>query len=1068
MIRELVSLEMLRRWSAQASTLEERRTGDFILEEPEDGERVRTSRRLDKWREIVAKGDAEDFRQNLVWAGLSESEALRLLGRVKLREAAPLPTWAENLPRLLDLIGSGNKSSVSEFTLREPFVHLFLPLSQALSERIAKDWDTSRWNYSVCEDLSNGLLSRIVPPFSYSLYSWFKHFRTVKKPYIQEAKIESSNEPTSLIYDAYIEWLRSGHLIRLLEKHPVLARLLVIVTEQWEKFISEFINHLETDLPTLVALFFDCRDPGQVVKLEMNISEPHNRGRGVVILHFSSGDRLVYKPRDLTIDQRWNELTSWMKLANAPYDLRSAKVWGAEGYGWVEYVDSVPCHNEGEVRAFFHRAGALLSLFHVLGGTDFHQENIVAHSCYPIPIDLETLLRPKVDLSSDSEAHPALVEAQQSISRSVLASGYLPCWNEFRGNTWASGGLSQLESTATTVAGFEYVNTDAMCLGRVPLPPPSTKHLPHLEGVLVNSGDYSFEIESGFRQTCQFLMAHREILIRERLPTFANTVIRIVRQETRLYQLLHKRALQPAMLADGIDFSLEFEFLSRLHDRLDTATLAQVRAECHAMYHLDIPSFRMYANSTIVTEASGGGFDLARDGKAVLSPVEHALTRLKALDEADIEQQCELIRFALGKNRQKVSKAARWSEPSLSTWSSSAAITRAVELGEWIVERAIMRADGAAWLGAVAVGIEERIKLMPIGFDLYSGAGGIAIFLGALYRITGRELFRDFCLKAFVPLRYDLARDARARSLARTIGIGGAIGMGSIVYALVLTALLAELPQLLDDARQAAKLFTDSVIASDSLFDVVSGAAGAILGLLALHDATGDVIALEKATACGWHLLRHHRPKTVGEGESKLLLAGFSHGAAGIAYALQRLADASKVTDFLTAVMEWLAYERELFDSNAGNWLDLRFQTKESPRPEYFVCNWCHGAAGIGLGRLGSYGTGRDRDMPAEIDLAVARALAEPLGSYDILCCGNFGRLELLLSVGYQLERPHLIDLARERAALRLRQTSCGFDWFIGTDAENIGFFQGLAGIGYELLRLSDPKKIPSTLLWQV
>ncbi len=1066
MVKELVNVDMLRRWSAQASTLEERLSGGFI---PQEGVSAQTSQRFDKWLEIVAKGDADEFRQNMALRGLSEVEVLPLLGRVKLTETARLPTWAENIPRLLDLILSVNGQSVPESTVQEPFVHLFLPLSRSLSDNIAKGWDKSRWNDSVCDDLSNDLLYRIAPPFAFSLYSWFKHFRTIKKPYIQDSQTEPSTKPTTLIYDAYIDWLRSSHLIRLLDKHPVLARLLAVATEQWEQFIRELVSRLETDFVTLVNFFFDGRDPGQVVRLEMNISDPHDRGRGVVILHFSSGDRLVYKPRDLTIDKRWNELISWMNLANAPYDLRGTKVLCGQGYGWVDYVDNAPCGNEAEIRAFFHRAGALLGLIHVLGGTDFHQENVVANSGYPIPIDLETLLRPKIDQSSDSEAHPALVEAQQRISRSVLASGYLPCWKEFRGNTWATGGLSQLESTATTVAGFQYINTDAMCLGRVPLPDPSTKHLPHLDGAPVYSFDYTFEIESGFRETCYFLIAHRDVFAHKQLATFRNTVIRLVRQETQLYKLLQQRALQPAMLADGIDFSLEFEFLSRLHDQLDGAALAQVRAECRAMCRLDIPLFRMHADSTIVTEADGGGFDLAQDGKPVLSPFEHTLTRLNALDEADIEQQCEFIRFALGKKRQELGKASRWSELSLSTWSSSAAIKRAVELGDWIIEQAIVQADGAAWLGAVAVGIDERIQLMPIGYDLYSGAGGIASFLAALYRITEQKRFRDFCLKTFAPLRHDLAQDSRARTLARTMGIGGATGLGSVVYALVLTASLAEMPQLLDDARHVAKLFTESVIASDCVFDVVGGAAGAILGLLTLHDATGDTIALEKATACGWHLLRNHRVKTGGEGESKLFLAGFSHGAGGIAYALERLADASGEKDFSTAAMEWIAYERGLFDSNAGNWLDLRFQTKESPHPEYFVCNWCHGAAGIGLARLGlgSYGTGCDREMAAEIELAVARAIEEPISSYDILCCGNFGRLELLLYAGRQLERPHLISLARERAALRLQQTNGGFHWFIGTDAENIGFFQGLAGIGYELLRLSEPKKIPSTLLWQ-
>ena len=131
------------------------------------------------------------------------------------------------------------------------------------------------------------------------------------------------------------------------------------------------------------------------------------------------------------------------------------------------------------------------------------------------------------------------------------------------------------------------------------------------------------------------------------------------------------------------------------------------------------------------------------------------------------------------------------------------------------------------------------------------------------------------------------------------------------------------------------------------------------------------------------------------------------------------------------------------------------------------MCNWCHGAVGIGLARLGGYRIGDDRETEAEIECAVARAIEEPLSVRDHLCCGNFGRLELLFYAGSQLRRPRLIALARERAAMRLRETVRGFCWLIGTDAENLGFFQGLAGIGYELLRLAEPNKIPCALLWQ-
>jgi hypothetical protein len=78
------------------------------------------------------------------------------------------------------------------------------------------------------------------------------------------------------------------------------------------------------------------------------------------------------------------------------------------------------------------------------------------------------------------------------------------------------------------------------------------------------------------------------------------------------------------------------------------------------------------------------------------------------------------------------------------------------------------------------------------------------------------------------------ARDGGAQ-MARLIGIGGGTGIGSIVYGLVRAAKLLDEPALLSDASRIARLIDTEQIATDRHHDVLQGAAGAILGLLALH-----------------------------------------------------------------------------------------------------------------------------------------------------------------------------------------------------------------------------------------
>ena len=73
-----------------------------------------------------------------------------------------------------------------------------------------------------------------------------------------------------------------------------------------------------------------------------------------------------------------------------------------------------------------------------------------------------------------------------------------------------------------------------------------------------------------------------------------------------------------------------------------------------------------------------------------------------------------------------------------------------------------------------------------------------------------------------------------------------------------------------------------------------------------------------------------------------------SHGAAGFAYALSSLAEASGREDFADAAAECIAFEDSSYDAARHNWPDLRGGGAPA-----WPCQWCHGAPGIGLARLG-------------------------------------------------------------------------------------------------------------------
>jgi lantibiotic modifying enzyme len=127
---------------------------------------------------------------------------------------------------------------------------------------------------------------------------------------------------------------------------------------------------------------------------------------------------------------------------------------------------------------------------------------------------------------------------------------------------------------------------------------------------------------------------------------------------------------------------------------------------------------------------------------------------------------------------------------------------------------------------------------------------------------------------------------------------------------------------------------------------------------------------------------------------------------------------------------------------------------------------WCHGAPGIGLARLRSLSHLDDAASRAEISTALATTLAEGFGQNHSLCHGDLGNLDFVMQAAEGLGDPRWRPQANRRAALILE----GIDregWLCGVPlrVESPGLMTGLAGIGFGLLRLAEPTRVPSVLV---
>jgi type 2 lantibiotic biosynthesis protein LanM len=395
-------------------------------------------------------------------------------------------------------------------------------------------------------------------------------------------------------------------------------------------------------------------------------------------------------------------------------------------------------------------------------------------------------------------------------------------------------------------------------------------------------------------------------------------------------------------------------------------------------------------------------------------------------------------------------------------------IAEADRIAADLAHYAIRRGPSVAWIGLDWLGDSEFSQLVCLGPDLYNGICGIGVFLAAHAAVTGNKTSAELAYAGLAQLRKNL-KSRNAARMARALGLGGAVGLGSVVYALAVMAKCLQDDGLLADARQAAELFTDDLIAADKLLDVVSGSAGGILSLLRLYRDTRSDDVLRRAVKCGEHLLGQPRlgpegQRTwVGQGSGPRGLNGMSHGAAGFAYALTSLAQATGRQEFAQAAAECIAFENSSYDAQQHNWPDLRDVGGLS-----WPCQWCHGAPGIGLARIATSRLRGTDDARLDIENAVAGARQGRLTGVDTLCCGALGGVEFFCEAGDALGRDDLRALAARQltAVLQTAAEAGDYRWNSGKGQFNLGLFRGLAGVGYTLLRRVDGA-LPNVLIWE-
>ena len=1086
--------ELLQRIIFRASTLQERLAfPSQPLENPAVAAVINA--RLEKWCKTVTKLNWARFDKRLDLEGHNLTTIRPYLAPDFPGFETPsfeIPGWAglfeemvqEMLP--LSLTFRPVSSDFLNPTEPLPFEEVATPLVEFALQKLERQIGPNYYllGEEARRSLARYLLQMLTTVLGRPLYLEFVIFRSRQRPAFD--RITVYNAGKNELYNRFCQELLAGRLVEFFGEYSRTARRLATLVEFWLEMAGEFVDRLAADLPAIANCFKQPATPVFVSHLEPGGSDRHNRGRAVIIVTFNTGLKLVYKPKALESEEAFFKLCDWFnrqKDHTLP-NLKTLRTLQRPGYGWVEFAENTPCQTQVEANRFFVRAGLLLGLFYLLRGSDFHCENIIACGEYPLPVDLETLLCP--DTTSPEGSPARLYTAEEVTGRglgfvdadeTVLNISFLPFWMEEgpgRGLDISGLGGFQGQIANYKTSEWQAVNTDAMTLDFIYARVGQSPNLPELAGIFLNPDDYLAEIITGFEAVYHFFQQNQSTFLSETGPltAFAHLRTRHILRNSNLYARLLDRTSKAEFLREGIEASLVWDGLCRpfLHSPDRSANWSIVQAEQQALAQDDIPAFYVPANSTELELGSGETIKrfFSRPG------FNSVLARVQALGPGDMARQITLIQASfLARQAGAVSTILAPVKPLAMTvpvnspdWQELAGRLReeALDLAGKIHSQAFFTPSGVpSWFCLTHNEVIKRYQVSSVNYNFYGGNLGIAFFLAALDNYRPAENYREMTLALLAPSRRWLAK--YPASLQEELPIGGMDGLGALVYSWLYIGRILKDESLVEDARKVAELLTPSKIADDKALDLLAGAAGATLALLALYRETGQPGIMQKAIFCGDHLLEKQMPTPVGgrawPDKNGRFLAGLSHGAAGPAYALAQLFRYTGLKRFRQAAQAGLDYERRLFVALSGNWPDLRAEVNPTGRDPGFANQWCHGATGIGFSRLGMLEIFDSPELKAEIAAAVQLTLNQELAVVDHLCCGTAGQISFLFEAGRKLGRSDWVDAARGRLAQLLDHSHTkGFYTLypeLPPEAFNPGFMQGAAGIGYEWLRLAEP-----------